>query len=76
MEFTATKSEIDYYIDNIELNNKFINSSKSFQIQQYSSMLLIISYISVVIIFIIIALRCSANKIEFYKNLVYMFDLY
>lgn len=75
-EFTATKSEIDYYIDNIELNNKFIDSNKSFQIQQYSSMSLIISYISVVIIFIIIPLRCSANKIEFYKNLVYMFDLY
>ena len=74
-EFGATKSEIDYYNDNIEDNYKFINSNKIFQIQQYSPMYMTISCMSIFMIIIIISLYCCTSKTEFYKNLVDLFDL-
>lgn len=75
-EYGATKSEIDYYNDNIEDNNKFINSNNNFQLQQYSPMYIAISFMSIFMICIIISLYCHTNETEFYKNLVDLLDLY
>ena len=75
-EYGATKSEIDFYNDNISDNYKFINNNKILQIQQYSPMFLIISCMSIFMIFVIISLYRSTSKIEHYKNLVNLFDLY
>ena len=75
LEFGATKSEIDFYYDNIDDNYRFINDINNFQIQQYSPMYIIISCMSIFMIFVIFNLYHSTSKIEHYKNLVNLFDL-
>ena len=72
-EFGATKSEIDYYNDNIDTNNETINNNELYQVQRYSPMYLLIVTMFLFMIPVICFLHHFANKIKYYKNLLVLF---